>query len=157
MEFYFLQHWKCYGMRDPCGYSELSATLIGCWKIIHSYKCYAVQKKRIWNNYVWFTRVFQLTYFWKCCNCWQFSDVDLGEIIKNNIVLSKYEKPTPIQKYALPVILAKRDLMACAQTGETNNPAFFLVLLKHLLQLWTAVYWVWWWMQPWQSWELWCG
>ena len=49
---------------------------------------------------------------------YQFSDIDLGDIIKNNIMLSKYEKPTPVQKYALPIILAKRDLMACAQTGE---------------------------------------
>jgi len=49
---------------------------------------------------------------------WQFSDIDLGDIIKNNIMLSKYEKPTPVQKYAIPIILAKRDLMACAQTGQ---------------------------------------
>ena len=55
-----------------------------------------------------------------CC-VWlekQFSDIDLGDIIKNNIMLSKYDKPTPVQKYALPIILAKRDLMACAQTGK---------------------------------------
>jgi len=35
-------------------------------------------------------------------------------------MLSKYEKPTPVQKYAIPIILAKRDLMACAQTGECS-------------------------------------
>jgi superfamily II DNA/RNA helicase len=52
------------------------------------------------------------------CQCLQFSDVSLGEIIDNNISLCKYDKPTPVQKYAIPVVLAKRDLMACAQTGE---------------------------------------
>jgi len=47
----------------------------------------------------------------------QFSDVELGEIIENNVALCKYGKPTPVQKYSIPVVLAKRDLMACAQTG----------------------------------------
>ena len=52
------------------------------------------------------------------CLCGQFNDIDMGDIIKNNIMLSKYDKPTPVQKYAIPIILAKRDLMACAQTGQ---------------------------------------
>jgi hypothetical protein len=42
------------------------------------------------------------------------------EIISNNIKLSKYTKPTPVQKYSMPIISAKRDLMACAQTGKDN-------------------------------------
>lgn len=50
----------------------------------------------------------------------QFEDCKLGEIIRNNIVLSKYSKPTPVQKFALPIVLGKRDLMACAQTGIVN-------------------------------------
>ena len=29
-----------------------------------------------------------------------------------------YTKPTPVQMCALPVVAAKRDLMACAQTGS---------------------------------------
>lgn len=57
----------------------------------------------------------------------QFSDVDLGEIIRSNIVLSRYEKPTPVQKYAIPIILAKRDLMACAQTGGFSDFCRFFV------------------------------
>ena len=47
----------------------------------------------------------------------KFSDVSLGEIVDGNVALCKYDKPTPVQKYAIPVVLAKRDLMACAQTG----------------------------------------
>ena len=49
----------------------------------------------------------------------QFEDCKLGQIISNNIVLSKYSKPTPVQKFALPIVLAHRDLMACAQTGRS--------------------------------------
>ena len=60
----------------------------------------------------------------------QFSDIDLGDIIKNNIMLSKYEKPTPVQKYALPIILAKRDLMACAQTGEHRTVSYAILLFQ---------------------------
>lgn len=42
----------------------------------------------------------------------------MGEIIMGNINLTKYTCPTPVQKYAIPIIKSKRDLMACAQTGE---------------------------------------
>ncbi len=52
--------------------------------------------------------------------CFQFEDIDLGEIIHENIKLSCYTKPTPVQKYSLPIVKAKRDLMACAQTGESR-------------------------------------
>ena len=48
----------------------------------------------------------------------QFEDLDLGEIIQSNIQLARYTTPTPVQKYALPIAINKRDLMACAQTGE---------------------------------------
>jgi ATP-dependent RNA helicase DDX3X len=51
------------------------------------------------------------------------------ETISNNIKLSKYTKPTPVQKYAMPIISAKRDLMACAQTG------LFLIFYFLLLNL----------------------
>uniref|UniRef100_A0A8C7SVP0 RNA helicase n=1 Tax=Oncorhynchus mykiss TaxID=8022 RepID=A0A8C7SVP0_ONCMY len=50
-----------------------------------------------------------------------FHDVDMGEIIMSNIALTHYTRPTPVQKYAIPVIKSKRDLMACAQTGKRMN------------------------------------
>lgn len=48
----------------------------------------------------------------------QFQDLDMGEIIMGNITLSRYSRPTPVQKHAIPIIKSKRDLMACAQTGK---------------------------------------
>ena len=42
-----------------------------------------------------------------------------------NIKRAKYTKPTPVQKYALPAVLRKRDLMACAQTGSGKTVRVF--------------------------------
>lgn len=47
-----------------------------------------------------------------------FSDFDFPDVIRQNIELSKYVKPTPIQRASLPVAFLGRDLMACAQTGS---------------------------------------
>lgn len=56
------------------------------------------------------------------------------ETISNNIKLSKYTKPTPVQKYAMPIISAKRDLMACAQTG------LFLILFSIIKLVYINIY-----------------
>nr|XP_022337078.1 ATP-dependent RNA helicase DDX3X-like isoform X3 [Crassostrea virginica] len=63
-----------------------------------------------------------------------FEDCNLGEIIRNNIVLSRYSKPTPVQKYAIPIVLAKRDLMACAQTGSGKTAAFLVPVLNRVYE-----------------------
>ena len=47
-----------------------------------------------------------------------FSDVKLSPVILENVRKTKYDKPTPVQKWAIPAILEGRDIMACAQTGS---------------------------------------
>ncbi|XP_061917678.1 DEAD-box helicase 3 X-linked a isoform X2 [Entelurus aequoreus] len=61
-----------------------------------------------------------------------FSDVDMGEIVMGNILLSRYTCPTPVQKHAIPIIKSKRDLMACAQTGSGKTAAFLLPVLSQI-------------------------
>ena len=46
-----------------------------------------------------------------------FEDVDLGPALLSNVRRCKYNKPTPVQRYSIPIGLAGRDLMACAQVG----------------------------------------
>ena len=47
-----------------------------------------------------------------------FEDCKLTDIIRENVKMARYDKPTPVQKYAIPIILGGRDLMSCAQTGS---------------------------------------
>jgi superfamily II DNA/RNA helicase len=63
-----------------------------------------------------------------------FDECNFHEIVTNNIKLSQYDKPTPVQKYAMPIILGKRDLMACAQTGSGKTAAFLVPILNLIYQ-----------------------
>lgn len=47
-----------------------------------------------------------------------FRESGLSDFLITNVEKSGYKDPTPIQKTAIPNIMAKRDLMACAQTGS---------------------------------------
>ena len=43
-----------------------------------------------------------------------------------------YDKPTPVQEQAIPLVLQGRDLMAGAQTGTGKTAAFALPILQRL-------------------------
>lgn len=63
-----------------------------------------------------------------------FDEIKLTEIIRSNITHARYEKPTPVQKYAIPIILSGRDLMACAQTGSGKTAAFLVPILNQMFE-----------------------
>lgn len=65
-----------------------------------------------------------------------FEDMNLRKVLMDNVIKAEFPRPTPIQKYAIPILMNKRDLMACAQTGSgktvSSQSAFrapFYVLL----------------------------
>lgn len=62
-----------------------------------------------------------------------FEHSGLRKLLLDNILKSHYDKPTPVQKHAIPIVLAGRDLMACAQTGSGKTAAFLLPILSTLL------------------------
>ncbi|XP_020578513.1 DEAD-box ATP-dependent RNA helicase 37-like [Phalaenopsis equestris] len=63
-----------------------------------------------------------------------FSEIDLGSALNENIRRCKYVKPTPVQRYAIPISLAGRDLMACAQTGSGKTAAFCFPIISGIMR-----------------------
>jgi ATP-dependent RNA helicase RhlE len=63
----------------------------------------------------------------------QFSELGLAEPIVRSITAEGYSTPTPIQAQAIPLVLAGRDVLGCAQTGTGKTAAFALPILHRLM------------------------
>ncbi len=61
-----------------------------------------------------------------------FTDLGLNKPILKAIKEQGYTTPTPIQAKAIPIILAKKDVLASAQTGTGKTAGFTLPLLQQL-------------------------
>lgn len=57
-----------------------------------------------------------------------FEEANLLPTFLQNVKRTKYVKPTPIQRYAIPAILSGRDLMGCAQTGSGKTVCFIVFI-----------------------------
>lgn len=62
-----------------------------------------------------------------------FSSFSLDSALLKAITESAYDEPTEIQKQSIPLILAKHDVMARAQTGTGKTAAFALPILQGLI------------------------
>ena len=47
-----------------------------------------------------------------------YEEANLGAQVLSNIRRAQFEEPTAIQRYTIPSIRQRDDLMACAQTGS---------------------------------------
>ena len=64
-----------------------------------------------------------------------FKELNLLEPILNALASEGYTHPTPIQEKAIPILLAGRDIMGCAQTGTGKTAAFAIPILQRLTQI----------------------
>ena len=61
-----------------------------------------------------------------------FKDLGLIEPILRAVTEKGYTTPTPIQQQSIPILLKKKDLLGCAQTGTGKTAAFTIPILQHL-------------------------
>ncbi|SFS39095.1 DEAD/DEAH box helicase [Lutibacter maritimus] len=62
----------------------------------------------------------------------QFKDLQLNKHILKAISAKGYETPTAVQTQTIPLVLAKKDIIASAQTGTGKTAAFALPILQLL-------------------------
>lgn len=63
-----------------------------------------------------------------------FNDFNFDEKLLDGLSSMGFGKPTPIQEQAIPLILANKDLIACAQTGTGKTAAYLLPILNKIVQ-----------------------
>ena len=61
-----------------------------------------------------------------------FADLGLTEALLSSLNALGYEEPTPVQAASIPILLARRDLLAQAATGTGKTAAFALPMLQRL-------------------------
>lgn len=62
----------------------------------------------------------------------KFEELNLIEPILKALKDKKYITPTPIQAETIPLILQKKDILGCAQTGTGKTAAFAIPTIQHI-------------------------
>lgn len=63
-----------------------------------------------------------------------FKNLNLIEPLLKAIEIEGYTIPTPVQEQSIPIILNRKDLLGCAQTGTGKTAAFALPILQFLYE-----------------------
>ncbi len=61
-----------------------------------------------------------------------FEDLSLSKSIQKAVFEEGYIEATPIQEQSIPIVLAGRDLIGCAQTGTGKTAAFAIPIIHQL-------------------------
>ena len=61
-----------------------------------------------------------------------FNDLEIIEPILRALKAEGYSQPTPIQEQSIPILLRRKDLLGCAQTGTGKTAAFAIPIIQHL-------------------------
>jgi superfamily II DNA/RNA helicase len=62
-----------------------------------------------------------------------FNDFNFDPRLLEGLNSMGYNKPTPIQEQAIPLILNNKDLIACAQTGTGKTAAYLLPIIHKIV------------------------
>jgi ATP-dependent RNA helicase RhlE len=62
-----------------------------------------------------------------------FEDLGIIDPIQKALAAEGYTHPTPIQEQSIPILLRRKDLLGCAQTGTGKTAAFAIPILQHLI------------------------
>lgn len=62
-----------------------------------------------------------------------FKELGIIEPVLKAIRAEGYTTPTPIQEQSIPILLRRKDLLGCAQTGTGKTAAFAIPILQHLI------------------------
>ena len=63
-----------------------------------------------------------------------FDEFGFSDQLMESLDAMNFQKPTPIQQQAIPVIMEGKDLIACAQTGTGKTGAYLLPILHKLTE-----------------------
>lgn len=61
-----------------------------------------------------------------------FKDLGIIEPILKALEAEGYTHPTPIQEQSIPILLNRKDLLGCAQTGTGKTAAFSIPIIQHI-------------------------
>ncbi|OGC47677.1 hypothetical protein A2886_02780 [candidate division WWE3 bacterium RIFCSPHIGHO2_01_FULL_42_13] len=64
----------------------------------------------------------------------KYSDFDLVQLLKTNLVKKNYIYPTKVQSQAIPNVIAGNDILATASTGSGKTAAFLIPIINRAMK-----------------------